>query len=229
MRSQFSKRLRSASLSAIPPPQSSTEYSPRFADIAAHILYRSPLPSQADLPVFILNAAAFPDVRVIDYSVLLPYVLARLPDEDELIGGKGYEVVFFAGGEDGGATATMKGRPGWSWLLQAYHLLTRATRKRMQKLYLVHERKWIRVMVEMFSTIVSPKSRKKIVHGKHPPHSNSPGHCFLIYGFHANHLTLHSILHECSGIVYPNRGPFDTTICLSVRSPCFARNSCSLR
>lgn len=166
MRSQLiGKRLRSTSLSTVPPPQTSEDYSSDLADIAAHILYRSPLPSENDLPIFILNAAALPDAKDNTYDSLLPYVLARLPDEEELIGGKGYELICFASGEDGGATNTKRERPGWGFLLQAYHVLTRAMRKRLQKLYVVHERTWIRLMVETFSTIVSPKFRKKIIHG----------------------------------------------------------------
>ncbi len=167
MRSKISRGLRrpSVSLSAIPPAPTSPEYSTELANLATHILYRSPLPSQSDLPIFVLNAAAFPDTKDVDYDTLLPYVLSRLPDEDELIGGRGYEIVFFAGGSSG-ATVKKKGRPGWGWLLQAYHLLTRATRKRLQKLYIVHEKNWIRVLFEMFSTAVSPKFRKKVVHGE---------------------------------------------------------------
>lgn len=37
-------------------------------------------------------------------------------------------------------------------------------RKRLQKLYIVHEKAWVRVLVEVFSTIVSPKFRRKIHH-----------------------------------------------------------------
>ena len=163
MRNHPSRR---SSLSAIPPSPSSKEFSTALADIATHILYRSPLPSQKDLPIFILNAAAFPDAKAVDYDDLLPYVLARLPDEDELIGGHGYEIVFFAGDRGNGATTARKARPGWGFLLQAYHLLTRLTRKRLQKLYIVHEKSWIRLLVGMFSTVVSPKFNKKVVHGK---------------------------------------------------------------
>ena len=167
MRSQFiSKRLRSKSLNTVPPAPASEDYSVHLADAAAHIIYRSPFPSQADLPVFVINASAFPDHAQVDYEALLPYVLARLPDEDELIGGKGYEVVFFAGAEDGGSATPKKERPGWGWFLQAYHVLTRAMRKRLQKLYVVHEKTWVRLMIETFSTVVSPKFRKKIVHGR---------------------------------------------------------------
>ncbi|KAI5266796.1 hypothetical protein E4T47_08176 [Aureobasidium subglaciale] len=157
-------RLRSTSLSAVPPPQHSSDYIHDYAETAASILYRSPLPSESGLPVYILNAAAFPDAFEVDYDALLPYVLARLPGEEELIAGEEYEVVFFAGGQPESATSEKKNGPGMGWYLQAYHVLSRAVRKRLQKLYVVHERSWVRVLIEVFGTIVSPKFRKKIVH-----------------------------------------------------------------
>ncbi|KAK1908322.1 hypothetical protein P3342_009169 [Pyrenophora teres f. teres] len=58
VRAHIASRLRSSSLSAVPPPQHSSNYSPDLAKIAASILYRSPLPSPEGRPVFILNAAA---------------------------------------------------------------------------------------------------------------------------------------------------------------------------
>ncbi|EON62698.1 hypothetical protein W97_01922 [Coniosporium apollinis CBS 100218] len=164
MRAQIVQRLRGSSLSAVPPPRASSDYSTGLASAAASILYRSPLPSRSGLPIYILNAAAFPDSQEADYDALLPYVLARLPGEDELINGREYEVVFLAGGNPESATSQRKSRPGWGWFVQAYHVLSRAMRKRLQKLYIVHERSWVRVLVEMFSTIVSPKFRRKIVH-----------------------------------------------------------------
>ena len=164
MRSQLiQNRLRRSSLSTVVP--SGADYSASLDNVAKHLIYCSPLPSHDDLPIFVLNGAALPDADSVDYDALLPYVLARLPDEDELIGGKGYELVFFAGGEERNSSPVKKKRPGWGWFLQAYNVLTRAMRKRLQKLYLVHERRWIRVMMEMFSTVVSPKFRKKIIHG----------------------------------------------------------------
>ena len=168
MRSQIAHKLRSSSihLSTVPPPSTSLEYSATLAALAARILYPSPLPSPSDLPVYILNAAALPDAKSTNFDALLPYVLARLPDEEQLIEGQGYELVFFAGGSAEGPTATKKGRPGWSWFFQAYHVLSRAMRKRLQKLYIVHEKNWIRILIEMFSTAVSPKFRKKVIHGE---------------------------------------------------------------
>jgi Rho GTPase-activating protein 1 len=139
--------------------------------VAASILYRSPITSKDGRPIYILNAAALPDTREADFDALLPYVLARLPGEDELLRGSEYEVVFFAGGGSEGATSARKNRPGWGWFIQAYHVLSRAMRKRLQKLYIVHERSWVRILVEMFSTIVSPKFRRKIVHGMYPSYN----------------------------------------------------------
>ena len=163
VRAHIASRLRSSSLSAVPPPQHSSNYSPDLAKIAASVLYRSPLPSHEGRPVFILNAAALPDSHEADYDSLLPYVLARMPEEDELLKGFEYEVVFFAGDGDGSVTSK-KHRPGWGWFLQAYHVLSRAMRKRLQRLYIVHEKAWVRILTEIFSTIVSPKFRRKIYH-----------------------------------------------------------------
>lgn len=166
MRAHLASRLRSSSLSAVPPRPESNDYSADLARAAASILFRSPIPSKENRPVFILNAAALPDSHEADFDALLPYVLARLPEEDDLLRGYEYEVVFFAGDSDGSAT-TKKHRPGWGWFLQAYHVLSRAMRKRLQKLYIVHEKAWVRILAEVFSTIVSPKFRRKIYHGTH--------------------------------------------------------------
>ncbi|KAK5127423.1 hypothetical protein LTR85_006762 [Meristemomyces frigidus] len=157
-------RSRSTSLSTVPPQETSAEFLPELAAIAASILYRSPLPSREGRPVYILNAAAFPDAYEVDYDSLLSYVLARLPGEDELLSGTEYEVIFFAGGQPEGATTEKKQGPGMGWYLQAYHVLSRATRKKLQRLYIVHPRTWVRVLVGVFGTVVSPKFRRKIVH-----------------------------------------------------------------
>ncbi|KAH7125263.1 divergent CRAL/TRIO domain-containing protein [Dendryphion nanum] len=163
MRAHLASRLRSSSLSAVPPRPESNDYNLSLARAAESILYRSPIPSKENRPVYILSAAAFPDSRENDFDALLPYVLARLPDEDDLVRGSEYEVIFFAGDSDGSVTSR-KNRPGWGWFLQAYHVLSRAMRKRLQRLYIVHEKAWVRILTEVFSTIVSPKFRRKIIH-----------------------------------------------------------------
>ncbi|KAF1814538.1 hypothetical protein P152DRAFT_392543, partial [Eremomyces bilateralis CBS 781.70] len=165
MKNPLVHRNRDSNLSAIPPKPSEAEFSSELAEVASTILYRSPIPSQTGLPIFILNSAAFPDSHEVDYNDLLPYVLDRLPGEDELLQGSGYEVIFFAGGGVETNTSIPKPhRPGWGWFIQAYYVLSRIMRKRLQRLYIVHERSWVRILVEMFSTIVSPKFRRKIYH-----------------------------------------------------------------
>ncbi|KAK4610694.1 Rho GTPase-activating protein 8 [Fulvia fulva] len=157
-------RARSGSLSTVAPAETDDDYIPELAAVAASILYKSPLPSLEGRPIYILNAAAFPDAFDVDYDSLLAYVLARLPGEEELIQGAEYEIVFFAGGTPDNATAEKKSGPATGWYLQAYHVLSRATRKKLQKLYIVHPRTWVRVLISVFGTIVSPKFRRKIVH-----------------------------------------------------------------
>ena len=166
VRAHLAGRLRSssASLSAAAPRPDGPDYSHDLARCASSILFRSPIPSKDGRPVYILNAAALPDTREVDFDSLLPYVLARLPEEDDLLKGSEYEVVFFAADSDGSAT-NKRNMPGWGWFVQAYHVLSRAMRKRLQKLYIVHEKAWVRILAEMFSLIVSPKFRRKIVHG----------------------------------------------------------------
>ena len=168
MKSHLRNRARARSLTTVPPPPASAEYSTELARSAASILYQSPLPSKSGHAIYVLNAAALPDSNEVEYDALLPYVLSRLPGEDDLVSGAEYEVVFFAGSGAETSTSRKKSKPGWGWLIQAYHLLSRAMRKRIQKLYIVHERTWVRLMTEMFSTVVSPKFRRKIVHGKSP-------------------------------------------------------------
>jgi Rho GTPase-activating protein 1 len=165
---QAAAQLRSArgnnpTIQSVPPAETSHEYVPELAAAAASILYRSPIPSRGR-SIYILNAAAFPDANEVDYDSLLSYVLARLPDENELIAGAEYEIVFFAGGQTDSATSEKKQGANTGWYLQAYHVLSRATRKKLQRLYIVHPRTWVRVLISIFGTIVSPKFRRKIVH-----------------------------------------------------------------
>ncbi|KAK6499631.1 hypothetical protein TWF481_009996 [Arthrobotrys musiformis] len=145
-------------------------YDPKLAQLAARILYRSGIDSLGN-PLLVLSAAAFPDSREVDYNALLPYVLAILPGENEIDeldshgerGSGGYSVIFFSGGS-GSRDRDAKSRPTWSWFMQAYSLLGRAVRKRIKKLWIVHERAWVRIMLEMLSGVVSQKFRRKVLH-----------------------------------------------------------------
>ncbi|KAF8418578.1 Rho GTPase activation protein, partial [Tirmania nivea] len=148
-----------------PPPRTSPAYDLNLATLASRVLYRSgPDPSGSGGPLLILCAAAFPDTRYVDYNKLLPYVLSELPGDEELLGGIGYSVVFFAGAAGEKPGGETYGPPAWSWSLQVYNLLSRAVRKNIRRLWIVHERAWVRILFEAAQTVVSPKFKKKVVH-----------------------------------------------------------------
>lgn len=186
------------------PSMSDPAYDPSLAALAGKILYRSGIDPESGGPLLILCAASFPDARTVDYNKLLPYVLSVLPGDEELGAeeeGGGYSVVFFSGGGalpgGSGIAGTGSGgyRPSWSWTLQAYHLvhcfllsfqfggeddpdqpeqLGRAVRKRIRKLWVVHEKAWVRIIFEMMAGVVSVKFRKKVVHCTYKSSQFSP-------------------------------------------------------
>ena len=57
-------------------------------------------------------------------------------------------------------------------------------RKRLQKLYIVHEKAWVRILTEIFSTIVSPKFRRKIYHCMLPAAAAAAGAAINSFGPH---------------------------------------------
>ncbi|KAL9605011.1 MAG: hypothetical protein Q9219_000199 [cf. Caloplaca sp. 3 TL-2023] len=147
-----------------PPPPSSPHYSPSLATLASKILYRNPLPSStSNLPLYILNAVAFPSTRSTSYDDLTPYILARLPHEDDLIAGLQYEIIFFANTSEDDKGKGKKKMPGWQWLVQTYGLLSRVLRKRLRRLWIVDAERWVRVFVEGLLVMTSGKGRRKVV------------------------------------------------------------------
>ena len=148
-----------------PPPPSSPDYSPSLAKLASRILYPNPLPSSTTHhPLYILNSSAFPDARETSYDDLVPYVLARLPAEDDLLAGQQYEILFFAKASADDATKDgKKKRPGWQWCVQTYQLLSRILRKRLSRLWIVGAESWVRMLVEGVMVISGGKGRKKVV------------------------------------------------------------------
>ncbi|KAL8848120.1 MAG: hypothetical protein Q9221_006840 [Calogaya cf. arnoldii] len=146
-----------------PHPPSSPDYSPTLANLASRILYPNPLPSSTTHhPLYILNSAAFPDARDTPYDDLVPYVLARLPTEDDLLSGQQYEILFFARASADNDKSKKK-RPGWQWCVQTYQLLSRILRKRLARLWIVGAESWVRMLVEGVAVISGGKGRKKVV------------------------------------------------------------------
>jgi hypothetical protein len=102
------------------------------------------------LPLVVMDSTAFsidPDV----HHELLPAVIDRLPMTD-------YTLLFFACG--------LPAKPSVKLVAKAYSMLKRQARKRVKKIYVVHESWWVRAITDMLRGVVSPKFRRKVVHGK---------------------------------------------------------------
>ncbi|KAA8911166.1 hypothetical protein TRICI_003888 [Trichomonascus ciferrii] len=119
----------------------------RLADKVVHIS-RTFDPSTR-LPIVVVDSTQFPPPQSDVYSQLVGQVLERLPKTN-------YVVVFFACGAPN--------KPSWSWVAKTYSMLDRPTKKRIKKLYVVHESWWVRAVTEMLRGVVSSKFKRKIVH-----------------------------------------------------------------
>ncbi len=116
--------------------------------MAAEILQRTELTDPAtQTPVLTVTAANIP--RLPFYTDLIPQLLEQLPPTP-------YSIVFFAAGGEN--------RPAWNEFLRMYKGISRDVRKRIARLYIVHESWAVRVLLELLSGVVSPKFKRKLVH-----------------------------------------------------------------
>ncbi|KAK9446420.1 uncharacterized protein V1518DRAFT_378829 [Limtongia smithiae] len=134
-----------------PPPANAQSFSPiELRVIVEKILYPAGIDDPVTgTPLYVLNSTALPSAKVVSYSLLLPHLL-------DVIAGVDYSIVFFAGGAPY--------RPSWAWMIHTYSVLDRDVRKRLKRLYIVHENWWVRTIMEMVAGSVSGKFRKKAVH-----------------------------------------------------------------
>lgn len=95
-----------------------------------------------------------------DFDDLLPSILDIIRTNARTTRKNGehvleYELLIFCAGNH---------RPSWPWLIHNISKLNKRFRKGLQKLYLVHEKSWIRVCMQLMENIVSPKFGRKICH-----------------------------------------------------------------
>lgn len=100
------------------------------------------------LPLVVLDSTAFPVDQALQQD-LLPRIVDRLPQMD-------YTLLFFACG--------LPSKPSVKLVAKCYAMLKRSARKRVKKVYVVHESWWVRAITEMLHGIVSPKFRRKVLH-----------------------------------------------------------------
>lgn len=119
--------------------------------LAQRIVYSSKtFDPETRLPIVIMNSTSFPSSPEKYTPELMSKIISRLPNSS-------YVLVFFACGAPN--------KPSWSWISKIYNMLDRQIKKRVGKVYIVHESWWVRAVMEMFRGIVSNKFKSKVVHG----------------------------------------------------------------
>lgn len=101
------------------------------------------------LPLVVINSIGFPTTDDDNSTNVMEQILSRLPTSP-------YALIFFACGAPN--------RPSWAWLTRVYNMLSHDMKKRVGKVYLVHESWWVRAVTEMFTGITSSKFSSKISH-----------------------------------------------------------------
>ncbi|CAO3681851.1 unnamed protein product [Umbelopsis ramanniana] len=101
-------------------------------------------------PILVLSACNLPDPSVINYDLILRFILARLNEFVE----SDYVLVFLA--------APAAYRPPWMWLLKAYRALDRRYKKNLKALHVVHLTRTYRIIFDLANKITSPKFARKL-------------------------------------------------------------------
>lgn len=101
------------------------------------------------LPLVIVNSINF-QIEDDENSVkFMSQFLEKLPKTP-------YALIFFACGAPN--------KPSWAWITKIYGMLSRDMKKRVGRVYVVHESWWVRAITEMFKGITSSKFSSKMVH-----------------------------------------------------------------
>eukprot|EP01117_Protostelium_nocturnum_P012309 TRINITY_DN4530_c0_g1_i3.p1 TRINITY_DN4530_c0_g1~~TRINITY_DN4530_c0_g1_i3.p1 ORF type:complete len:485 (+),score=157.96 TRINITY_DN4530_c0_g1_i3:89-1543(+) len=109
----------------------------------------------AGRPIITVVSERFPNGKAVDLDRLLRYVIFTM---DKIVDNE-YSVVLVqtSSGENGG-------RPGFSWLLKAYKLLTRKYKKNLKSLYIIHPTLWVKGTLRFFKPFISSKFWQKLVY-----------------------------------------------------------------
>lgn len=118
--------------------------------LARKIVYETDtVDPQTRLPIVVIDSSSLPEPSSKSHSVLFPYLVNNLPKTP-------FVLVFFACGAPQ--------RPSWSWATKTYAMIERDVKKRVRKVYVVHESWWVRAVTEMLGGFISTKFKAKIHH-----------------------------------------------------------------
>ncbi|KAG5368004.1 Protein ECM25 [Yarrowia sp. C11] len=118
--------------------------------VAAKIVYQTDtVDPQTRLPIVVIDSSALPEPSSKSHAILFPHLVNNLPNQP-------FVLVFFACGAPQ--------RPSWSWATKTYAMIERDVKKRVRKVYVVHESWWVRAVTEMLGGFISTKFKAKIHH-----------------------------------------------------------------
>lgn len=122
----------------------------RLRRVAAKIVYQTDsIDPVTRLPIVVIDSSALPEPSSKSHTQLFPYLVQNLPNAP-------FVLVFFACGAPQ--------RPSWSWATKTYAMIERDVKKRVRKVYVVHESWWVRAVTEMLGGFISAKFKAKIHH-----------------------------------------------------------------
>lgn len=118
--------------------------------VASKIVYQTDtVDPQTRLPIVVIDSSALPEPSSKSHAILFPHLVNNLPNTP-------FVLVFFACGAPQ--------RPSWSWATKTYAMIERDVKKRVRKVYVVHESWWVRAVTEMLGGFISTKFKAKIHH-----------------------------------------------------------------
>lgn len=125
-----------------------------FHDIAQHGILEVAGDDVYGRKVIVFSACKLPPKTDIDHAKLLEYMKHTLDQYVE----NDYIIVYFHHG------LTSRNKPKLSWMVQAYGELGRKYKKNLKALYIVHPSNFIRILTNIFKTIISPKFGRKVMY-----------------------------------------------------------------
>ncbi|KXS20343.1 Rho GTPase activation protein [Gonapodya prolifera JEL478] len=102
-------------------------------------------------PVLVFPLANIPALSSSDLDRLIPIML----DQTDSFVDSDYVIVLFAAGA--------QNAPGPMWFVRAYQQLERKYKKNLKKLIIVHATYWVKLLLQVFTPVASPKFASKVI------------------------------------------------------------------
>ncbi|BFZ54363.1 hypothetical protein PYCC9005_001397 [Savitreella phatthalungensis] len=114
--------------------------------------------SEGQRPLLILTLAAMPDPEFTAPDLLVEEAIHIIEEATQHTDDRRYDLIVFCAG------VSRESRPSLAWIVRAFKHIPRRYKKSIARLYLVHQRTWIRVATQVLEHLVSAKFHRKIHH-----------------------------------------------------------------